>query len=122
VRSFIHPATNSSSGLGLATVLELHKSGAYIAIIDIRDVPESAQRTLGTRSRYFKADLTKDAEIERAVKDSVTWSKQTGAKLGGVVNCAGVAVAQKVCASTLNDFHASDTIERLWPVTGHRIL
>jgi phosphoribosylaminoimidazolecarboxamide formyltransferase/IMP cyclohydrolase len=71
--------------------------------MDIHDVPESARSTLDTKSRYFKTDLTKDAEVERAVKDSVAWSKQTGAKLGGVVNCAGVAVAQKVCPSPFND-------------------
>jgi phosphoribosylaminoimidazolecarboxamide formyltransferase/IMP cyclohydrolase len=90
--------------------------------MDIQDIPESARSTLGTKGRYFKTDLTKDAEVERAVEESVTWSKQTGAKLGGVVNCGGVVVAHKVCPSPLMiSPNASDTIERLLPVMGHRI-
>ncbi|CAG8770882.1 1976_t:CDS:2, partial [Acaulospora colombiana] len=84
-----------SSGLGLATTVELQRSGGFIAVLDIQDIPEEAKRTLGSQARYFKADLTKDAEIERAVNQSLEWSKQTGAVLGGVVNCGGVAVAQK---------------------------
>lgn len=91
-----NPPAIRSSGLGLATVLELHKSGAYVAILDIQDIPESEKHTLGTKARYFRTDLTKDAEIEQAVKDSVSWSKETNARIGGVVNCAGVAVAHKV--------------------------
>jgi 3-hydroxyacyl-CoA dehydrogenase/3-hydroxy-2-methylbutyryl-CoA dehydrogenase len=82
--------------LGLATTVELQKAGAFIAVLDIQDIPTEAKNVLGDRVRYFKADLTKDAELEQAVNQSLQWSRQTGAILGGVVNCGGVAVAQKV--------------------------
>ncbi|PVG00940.1 putative 3-hydroxyacyl-CoA dehydrogenase [Serendipita vermifera] len=96
-RTFI--VSGGSSGLGLATTIELQKSGGFVAVLDIQDIPEDAKKMLGNKARYFKADLTKDAEIEQAVNQSLEWSKQTGAVLGGVVNCGGVAIAQKVVAS-----------------------
>jgi NAD(P)-dependent dehydrogenase (short-subunit alcohol dehydrogenase family) len=84
-----------SSGLGLATVLEIHRCGGYSAVIDIQDIPEKAKLALGSKARYFKCDLSKSGEIEQAVNQAVSWSKQTNAKLGGVINSGGVAVAAK---------------------------
>lgn len=79
----------------MAAALEIHKCGGYIAVLDIQDVPERAQHILGSRASFFKCDLTKTEEIEQAVKQAVNWSREVNAKLGGVINCGGVAVAQK---------------------------
>lgn len=92
----IDSSATRSSGLGLATILELCKSGAYAAVVDVQDIPEELQRDLGTKARYFKADLTQDEDVRRVARLANEWSKETGAKLGGVVNCAGVGTAQKV--------------------------
>lgn len=82
----------------MATVLELQKCGGYGAVLDIQDIPEAAKQALGPNARYFKCDLTKEQDVEAAVKKAVEWCKETNAKLGGVVHCGGVAVAQKVSA------------------------
>ena len=82
--------------MGLATALELCKCGGYSAILDIQDIPEAAKQSLGAKARYFKCDLTKEQDVEASVKQAVEWCKETNAKLGGVIHCGGVAVAQKV--------------------------
>ena len=38
----------------------------------------------------------KDKEVEEAVEKSVAWTKETGAVLGGVVNCAGTGAPSRV--------------------------
>ncbi|CCA67146.1 probable 3-hydroxyacyl-CoA dehydrogenase [Serendipita indica DSM 11827] len=96
-RTFI--VSGGSSGLGLATCAELAKCGAYVATLDIQDLPDAYQRGGGDHIRYFKADLTRDSEIAEAVSQAVKWSKETGAKLGGVINCGGVATAAKMVTS-----------------------
>jgi NAD(P)-dependent dehydrogenase (short-subunit alcohol dehydrogenase family) len=41
-------------------------------------------------------------QIERAVQETVAWTKKTGAPLGGVINSAGVGVAAKIIDSQNN--------------------
>ncbi|KIM31976.1 hypothetical protein M408DRAFT_327355 [Serendipita vermifera MAFF 305830] len=95
-RTFV--VSGGSSGLGLATVLELCKCDGYVAVLDIQDMPGAAKRAMGSKARFFKCDLTKEQDVETAVNQTVEWSRETNAKLGGVINCGGVAVAQKVVA------------------------
>lgn len=45
--------------------------------------------------KYIKLDITSTSEIESAVQAVVSWTKETNALLGGVINCAGVGVAAK---------------------------
>jgi 3-hydroxyacyl-CoA dehydrogenase / 3-hydroxy-2-methylbutyryl-CoA dehydrogenase len=84
----------SSSGLGLATVEDLISSSAYVAIFD-RDSPPP-ELGVSRHVKYLKVDFTKLEEIEKAINDTLTWKNETGAELGGVINCAGVATASKV--------------------------
>jgi len=86
---------HSSSGLGLATVQDLLTSNAYISIID-RSPPDPNTHLSPKYVKLFLVDITKPAEIEHAVEETVAWTKETGAPLGGVVNCAGVGIAAKV--------------------------
>ena len=89
-RTFI----SRSSGLGLATVEKLAEDGGFVAIIDLKE-PESELKH-SNRTKFFRTDITKLEEIEKAVVDTMHWVSQTGAHLGGIVNCAGVGVAAKV--------------------------
>ena len=86
----------SASGLGLATVKTLHQAGAYIAVLDLQDVPQDVKDSCGSKVRFFKTDLTNAAEVEKAISGVVEWVRSTKANLGGVVNSAGVASAAKV--------------------------
>jgi hypothetical protein len=79
----------------MATVQEIHRCGGYSAVLDIQDIPEKAKLVLGSKVRYFKCDLSKTEDIDQAVNQASSWSKETNAKLGGVINSGGVAVAAK---------------------------
>ncbi|ESK93179.1 3-hydroxyacyl- dehydrogenase [Moniliophthora roreri MCA 2997] len=90
-RTFV--VSGGSSGLGLATVQYLIGAKAFISILD-RSPPPSELSS--SQTKFFQTDITKVDEIERAVEDTVAWTKETGAVLGGVINCAGVGVAAKI--------------------------
>jgi len=92
-RTFI--VSGGSSGLGLATAHNLlNEPNAYISIIDRSPAP--AELLSNPHVKYFQTDITKVDQIERAVEETVNWTKETHARLGGVVNCAGVGVASKI--------------------------
>jgi phosphoribosylaminoimidazolecarboxamide formyltransferase/IMP cyclohydrolase len=46
--------------------------------------------------KFWELDITKVEDIIKVVDEVVSWSKQTGAVLGGIINCAGVGTAAKV--------------------------
>ena len=68
-------------------------AGARVAVLDLRDNSDLR----GDKTKFFKTDITNDSEVEASVEAVITWSKETGATIGGVVNCAGIATAAKVC-------------------------
>lgn len=80
--------------MGLATVVDLLTSAAYISIIDLNPPKDAALDP--SRVKFFQTDITKVEHIEKAVDNTIAWTKVTGAVLGGVVNCAGVGIAAKV--------------------------
>ena len=79
--------------MGLATVQDLLSQKAYIAILDHSAPPAGL---VSSRVKYFKTDITDVAQIDGAVEGTVEWTKDTGAVLGGVINCAGVGIAAKI--------------------------
>lgn len=93
-----HPPTSAhrSSGLGLATVENLLNANAYVAVLDLRPPPTPRITESSSKLKFFQTDITKVEDIEKAVDGTVKWAKDTGARLGGVVNCAGVGTAAKV--------------------------
>jgi NAD(P)-dependent dehydrogenase (short-subunit alcohol dehydrogenase family) len=89
VRNAVALVTGGASGLGLATVRELHGHGARVAILDL---PGSAGATiakeLGVGVVFAPADVTSEAEIGAAL--------DAAEELGPVrvlVNCAGIGNA-----------------------------
>ncbi|KAI0046536.1 AICARFT/IMPCHase bienzyme [Auriscalpium vulgare] len=96
-RTFI--VSGGSSGLGLATADDLLKGDAYVAILDLKPPADLASLSPSSRVRFWKIDITKVDDITAAVDEAVAWTKETGAPLGGVVNCAGVGTAAKVIDS-----------------------
>ncbi|KAG6855904.1 hypothetical protein H0H87_009507 [Tephrocybe sp. NHM501043] len=80
--------SRQSSGLGLATAQDLLDGNAYVAVLDVLPLPSILPS--GTRCIFVKTDLRELSQIEAAVKRVVTWTQETGAELGGVVNSAGL--------------------------------
>ena len=90
-RTFI--VTGGGSGLGAATARMLVDAGANVALVD-RDLDTARQhaRTLGDTALAIQADVTQEADGERALTETL---ERFGA-LHGLINCAGVAPAEKI--------------------------
>ncbi|KAE9387773.1 3-hydroxyacyl-CoA dehydrogenase [Gymnopus androsaceus JB14] len=102
-RTFV--VSGGSSGLGLASVIGLLKLDAFVAILDTKAPPpnieqehssstltsSSSSRLPSPRLLYTKADITVLAEVESAIERIIIWTETTGARLGGLLNAAGIA-------------------------------
>jgi len=82
--------TGGASGLGGATVAQIHAAGGSVAILDLpTSKGEEVAAKLGERAVFCPTDVTSEADVQKAVDTAV-------AKLGGVnvlVNCAGMGMA-----------------------------
>ncbi|KAG6830656.1 hypothetical protein H0H92_015553 [Tricholoma furcatifolium] len=108
-RTFI--VSGGSSGLGLATVLDLLHSNAYVSILD-RSPPPSSPPLPSSHTRYIQTDITDVTQIQSAVDATVRWAEETNAPLGGVINCTGVGTGGKIIDAH-NEPHSLD----LWDFT-----
>jgi NAD(P)-dependent dehydrogenase (short-subunit alcohol dehydrogenase family) len=84
--------TGGASGLGAATVKELHGAGGKVVILD-RPQSDGAKLAseLGSNAAFLAADVTSEAEVDAAVK-------QTMERFGAIhvaVNCAGTGAAMR---------------------------
>ena len=80
-RTFL--VTGGGSGLGLATARMLAGAGANVVAADLRGEP-------GADTRFVETDVTDEGSVGSAVRAAL----ESG-PLHGVVNCAGVAIAEK---------------------------
>ncbi len=99
---FINYSSLRSSGLGLATVHDLLAAKAYVSIVD-RAPPASDL----PNTKFFKTDITKVDQTQDAVDKTVAWTIDTGAPLGGVINCAGIGTSAKIIDAN-NEAHPLD--------------
>ena len=85
--------SGGASGLGRASAQVLHDAGANVVVADLNEsAGAAAEKELGARCRFVKADATS----EEAVKAAVTAAVSTFGGLHGVVNTAGIGTAAKV--------------------------
>ena len=84
--------TGGASGLGNATARTLTEAGAHVVILDLPSSEgEKAAVALGPTARFAAADVTDEEQVQAAVDEA--------GRLGPlrvVVNCAGIATAEKV--------------------------
>ena len=84
--------TGGASGLGEATVRTLVEGGANVVIADLQaEKGQAMAAALGKQARFAKTDVTSESDGTAAVDLAV---KEFGG-LQGLVNCAGIAVAEK---------------------------
>lgn len=89
--SFI--VTGGGSGLGAATARMIVEAGGRVTIADLNaEAGQEIVREFGSDARFVKADVT-DGEEGAAV---VAAALEAFGDLRGLVNCAGVAPAEKV--------------------------
>jgi len=89
--------TGGASGLGSATVRRLHSLGAQVLIADLNQKAGKAlEDELGEGALFIETDVTREASIQSAVEGAVN---QHGG-LHILVNCAGIAIAEKILGKT----------------------
>jgi len=85
--------TGGASGLGAATVEALHQRGANVVIADLN--PEAGNALvarLGERAGFVPTDVTDEDAARACVQATLD---QFGS-LQGLINCAGIGVAEKI--------------------------
>ncbi|KAK1224652.1 hypothetical protein PQX77_012397 [Marasmius sp. AFHP31] len=99
-RTFI--ISGGSSGLGLATARDILSSKGYVAILDRKPFPNVSGDELEpstSRLLYINVDITDVAKVSDAVETVASWTHRTGARLGGVINCAGIGTPELLVSS-----------------------
>jgi len=100
--------TGGASGLGAATVRALCEAGASATIADVnRAVGEELARQLGGKAAFVETDVTSEEAVRSAVAAAA--SKPGGLRV--LVNCAGIAIAEKVLGK--EGAHPLDRFERV---------
>jgi NAD(P)-dependent dehydrogenase (short-subunit alcohol dehydrogenase family) len=85
--------SGGSSGLGAACVRMLASAGANVVIADVnRQAGEALVAELGPHVCFAATDVTEEASVQGAV----TLAVQSFGHLHGSIQCAGIALAEKV--------------------------
>jgi NAD(P)-dependent dehydrogenase (short-subunit alcohol dehydrogenase family) len=85
--------TGGGSGLGAACVREFAGAGANVIIADVNAATGSAlAEELGERTVFASTDVSDEASVQAAV----TLAKERYGGLHGAINCAGIAIAERV--------------------------
>ncbi len=85
--------TGGGSGLGAATARMLVAAGAKVVLVDVNaEAGEQVAAELGAAAAFVKTDVTDEASAKAAIERAVSGF----GGLHGLINCAGVAPAEKV--------------------------
>jgi NAD(P)-dependent dehydrogenase (short-subunit alcohol dehydrogenase family) len=99
--------TGGASGLGEATARTLCAAGANVVIADLQSERGQAfVKELGAAARFNRTDVTSEADGQAAVDTAL---REFGA-LQGLVNCAGIAIAERTVGK--NGPHPLDSFAR----------
>lgn len=85
--------TGGGSGLGAATARLLSKAGAKVVLADVnREAGEATTASIGPAARFAPVDVVNEEQVQAAIELAVS---EFGG-LDGLVNCAGIAIAERV--------------------------
>jgi NAD(P)-dependent dehydrogenase (short-subunit alcohol dehydrogenase family) len=103
--------TGAASGLGAATAAALAGAGARVLLADL-DIErgEALAATLGGEAAFCQTDVTSAADAARAVHAA----RSRFGGLRGLVNCAGIAVSERVLGR--DGVHELETFMRVLQV------
>lgn len=107
IENSVFLVTGGSSGLGLATARELVGQGGKVVLVDINAEAGAARaEELGANVRFVQADITREDDGRKAIAAAL----EAFGGLHGLVNCAGVAPAEKVVGR--NGVHGLESFAR----------
>lgn len=93
IKDHVFLVTGAASGLGAAVARLVAQEGGSVVIADVnRDAGEALARELGHTARFASTDVTREADGQGAVALALS----SFGHLHGLVNCAGIAPAEKV--------------------------
>ncbi|MBK7413998.1 MAG: 3-hydroxyacyl-CoA dehydrogenase [Dechloromonas sp.] len=93
VKDKVFVVTGGGSGLGAATARALVEAGASVVLADLnREAGEKLAAELGAKARFIETDVVNEASAVNAIQTAIS----VFGGLQGLVNCAGVAPAEKV--------------------------
>lgn len=113
-KNLVAIVTGGAQGLGKATVQRLVNKGYKVGLLDlpVSEGQKVADELGAERVQFCPADIASHEQVKRAV-DSVP---DKFGHLNVVVNCAGIAFAQKLYSNTKREFMPLDRIERILDV------
>jgi NAD(P)-dependent dehydrogenase (short-subunit alcohol dehydrogenase family) len=92
IKDNVFVVTGGASGLGAATARMIVDGGGKVVLVDVNQQAGTAMETeLGSHARFVQTDVTSDESARNAFAVA-----QSMGQLRGLVNCAGVAPAEKV--------------------------
>jgi NAD(P)-dependent dehydrogenase (short-subunit alcohol dehydrogenase family) len=83
--------TGGASGLGLAVATRVTQRGGRAVVLDVTGEVVGTSRLGDPAVLYVQGSVTSEADVERAL----VIATQDGHQLHGVVNCAGIATAER---------------------------
>ncbi|MCY1290615.1 putative oxidoreductase [compost metagenome] len=107
IENSVFLVSGGGSGLGLATAQSLLASGGKVVLVDINAEQGAARaEELGANARFAKADISREDDARQAIAVAL----EAFGAIHGLVNCAGVAPAEKVLGR--NGAHGLDSFAR----------
>ncbi|MCK1993900.1 3-hydroxyacyl-CoA dehydrogenase [Peribacillus muralis] len=93
IQETIAAVTGGASGLGAAAVRNIIKKGGKAVILDLSEANGVKMvQELGDSVLFVKTDVTSEESVSKALEKGV----EKFGKINAVINCAGIAIAQKV--------------------------
>ena len=93
IKNKVFLVTGAGSGLGAATAKALAEAGAKVLLADLnREAGEKLAAELGASALFVETDVVSESSAINAIQTAIS----TFGGLHGLVNCAGVAPAEKV--------------------------
>ncbi|WP_095152249.1 SDR family NAD(P)-dependent oxidoreductase [Pseudomonas sp. Irchel s3b5] len=107
IENSVFLVTGAGSGLGLASARELVGRGANVVLVDVNEAAGAALADeLGKRAIFVRADITSEIDCRAAIASAVS----VFGALHGVINCAGVAPAERILGR--NGAHGLESFRR----------